>query len=581
METERRSGKERRGSRRSEQVRLRSIVERMADGIVIVGLDGIIRFTNPAAQQLFGRTAAELRATEFGFPAVAGESAEIDVVRPGGESVCVELRVVDTDWEGNPARLVSLRDVTDRKRAEERATQLERERLCRAEAEAANRAKSEFLAMMSHELRTPLNAVIGYAELLQLGIAGALTEDQLAQITRILTSARHLLGLVNEVLDLAQVDEGRLSVQISVARADHAAEAALALVQPIAEARGVSIYATHPPALDSQVDDASATYEGDEVRVRQILVNLLTNAVKFTEPGGRVVVACGVAKQPDPEARLRGPGPWVYLRVEDTGVGIPPDQIAAIFDPFVQVVAGRTRPKDGSGLGLTISRRLARLMKGDLSVRSKLGEGSAFTLWLPAATPAAHQTARWHGESPDARARLSGLANVGELLLQQLEPVVDAFVTHLRAERIIPSADSLRFSQLADHAATYVADVAAVLIAIEETRGQPSSLVADGSEIQRLVAERHGTHRAHLGWSRDTLSREWKILRAEIERAIRMRAQALPERALTEALALIDRFVEQAEEISIRALMRVSQDAAPAGIRRHGAPGPEIEGGAS
>jgi signal transduction histidine kinase len=549
----------------------------MADGIIIVGLDGIIRFTNPAAEQLFGRTAAELRATEFGFPAVAGESAEIEVVRPGGETVSVELRVVDTDWEGSAARLVSLRDVTDRKRAELHAAQLERERLGRAEAEAANRAKSEFLAMMSHELRTPLNAVIGYAELLQLGIPGALTDDQRTQIMRILTSARHLLGLVNEVLDLAQVDAGRLSVQSSVARADDAAEAALALVQPIAEARGVSVYATRPPSVGTRLEKADVAYEGDESRVRQILVNLLSNGVKFTEPGGRITVERGVAQQPEPEARLRGSGPWVYLRVEDTGVGIPAEQISAIFDPFVQVDAGHTRPKDGSGLGLTISRRLARLMHGDLTVRSQLGEGSAFTLWLPAATTAAEETARWHAESPDTAARLSGLANVGELLLRQLDPLVDAFVTHLRAERIIPSAASLRFSQLADHVATYVADVAAVLIAIEEARGQPSSLVADGSEIQRLLAERHGTHRAHLGWSRDTLSREWTILRIEIERAIRLRAQTLPERALAESLALIARFLAQAEEISVRALTRVSHDGAPAGIRRGDAAETELE----
>jgi signal transduction histidine kinase len=561
MTTDRRTGTDRRRSRRLEQARLRSIVERMADGIIIVGLEGAIRFANPAAEQLFGRSADELAATTFGFPAIAGESTEIEVVRPGGEAVSAELRVVDTDWEGNPARLVSLRDVTDRKRAEERAAQLERERLGRAEAEAANRAKSEFLAMMSHELRTPLNAVIGYAELLRLGIPGALTEDQRTQVARILTSARHLLGLVNELLDLGQVDAGRLSVQSGAARADRAVKAALALIQPIAEARGVSV-AARP------LGNGDVLYEGDEDRVRQILVNLLTNAVKFTESGGAVAVECGVAKQPDPEARLHGPGPWVYLRVEDTGVGIPPGQISAIFDPFVQVGTGRTRPKDGSGLGLTISRRLARLMKGDLSVRSELGKGSTFTLWLPAAADAARGAARWPSEAPDTAARLRGLADVGDLLLRELERLTDAFVARLRAERIIASADSLRFSQLAGHVATYVADIARALIAVEEARGQPSSLVADGSEIQCLVAERHGMHRARLGWSQETLAREWTILHEEIERVIQRRAQGLPETALSEALLLIERFLAEAEEISCRALSRAAHDAATSGMRR-------------
>jgi signal transduction histidine kinase len=553
MRTDRRSGADRRGTRRLEQMTLRSIVERMADGIVIVGLDGTIRFVNPAAEQLFGRPADELIATNFGYPLVTGESAEIEVVRPRGETVSVELRVVDTDWEGNPARLLSLRDVTDRKRAEERAAQLERERLGRAQAEAANRAKSEFLAMMSHELRTPLNAVIGYAELLQLGIQGPLTDDQRTQVTRILTSARHLLGLVNELLDLGQVDAGRLSVQASVTRLGPAVEAALALVQPIAEARGVSV-ATRPRG------DPDVMYEADEDRVRQILVNLLTNAVKFTEPGGVVSIECGAAKEPDPEARLRGPGPWTYVRVEDTGVGIPAAQISAIFDPFVQVDTGRTRPRDGSGLGLTISRRLARLMKGDVSVRSELRKGSVFTLWLPAATATAQAAARWRGDAPDTAARLCGLGEVGDLLLRELERLVDAFVAHLRAERIIASADSLRFSQLAGYVAPYVADIARVLIAVEEARGQPSSLIADGFEIQRLTAERHGMHRARLGWSRETLSREWKILREEIERVIRRRAQGLPEAALSEAELLIERFLTHAEEVSARAMSRAAHD---------------------
>jgi signal transduction histidine kinase len=527
----------------------------MADGIVIVGLDGVIRFSNPAAQQLFGRSGADLGGIHLGYPAVAGESAEVDIVRPGGGSVSVELRVVDIEWEGDAARLASLRDVTDRKRAEERDAQLEEERLARAEAEAANRAKSEFLAMMSHELRTPLNAVIGYAELLQLGLPGPLTDKQRTHVARILTSARHLLGLVDEVLDLARVDAGRLSLERAIARADNAINAAVAVIQPMAEARGVSI-------TRDRAGLADALYEGDETRVRQILVNLLTNAVKFTEPGGRVTIQCGIARQPAPEARLQGLGPWAYLRVEDTGIGIPPEQMSAIFDPFVQVDSSHTRPREGSGLGLTISRRLAQLMKGDLSVSSTVGQGSVFTLWLPAVATEVADAARQPDDFVPADARLYGLSQVGELLLRELEGVLNAFVGRLRAERIIPSAGALRFSQLADSAATYVADLAAMLIAAEEARGEPSSVVTGASEVQRLVAERHGTRRARLGWSRGTLALEWRILREEIERAIRARAAALPAGAVREGLALIERFVAQAEQISASALLRTTRDAA-------------------
>jgi signal transduction histidine kinase len=528
---------------------VRAIVERMADGIVIVGVDGVIRFSNPAAQQLFGRAPAELEGMHLGYPAVAGENAEIEIVRPGGESVSVELRVVAIEWEGEDARLASLRDVTDRKRAEERASQLEEERLARAEAEAASRAKSEFLAMMSHELRTPLNAVIGYAELMKLGIPGPLTGDQHAQLSRILTSARHLLALVNEILDLSRVDAGRLSLARGVARAEHAIDAAIAVVQPMAEGRGIAITVDRMGAEE-------ARYDGDEIRVRQILVNLLTNAVKFTDPGGRVTIGCGIAKRPDPEARLQGVGPWAYLLVEDTGIGIPAEQISAIFDPFVQVDSTHTRPREGSGLGLTISRRLARLMKGDLSVKSTVGRGSAFTLWLPAATVEAADTAQERERQAAADARLHGLADVGEVLLRELESVIDAFVARLRAERIIPSADTLRFSQLADRAATYVADVAAVLIAAEESRGEPSSIVTGASEVQRLVAERHGARRARLGWSRETVAREWGILREEIDRAIRRHAATIPASAVNESLIVIERFIAQADQISGNALER-------------------------
>jgi len=534
---------------------LRQIVERLPDGIVIVGEDGRIRFANPAAQALFGRNSGELVGEDFGHALAPGEHAEIEVVRRDGNTVVAELRLVQIDWEGDPASLVSLRDVTDRREAEERAKLLIEEQQARIEAESASQAKSEFLAMMSHELRTPLNAILGYSELLDLGLAGPITDAQRQQLRRIGASGRHLLGLVNEVLDLARVEAGRLAVRHDVRALWPIVESALVLAGPLAEERGLTI---RPPGVPS----GAFAFVGDEDRVRQILVHLLANAAKFTPSGGSISVQLEDAPPPPPNARVQDAERWLSICVTDTGVGIAPGQIETIFAPFVQGQGGHTRDRDGSGLGLTISRRLARLMGGDITVDSRPGKGSTFTLWLPAASEG--QTAEPPAVAPRFSGRepvVQGLTEVGEALLRETDAIVDEVVARLRREPSMPAAKALRFTQLSDHTTTLVADIAGALVILEDVHGEPSPLLVDAAEIQRFVAERHGVQRARLGWTLEALTREFAIIKEEIEYAVDRAFPGEGAGRVSEAIALIDRQLEQAREASTRALERTLQDA--------------------
>jgi signal transduction histidine kinase len=524
----------------------RTIVSTIADGVVIVDTDGVTRYANPAAEQIFGRAADELIGEEFGFPVASLESTEVEVLSRTRGPVIAEMRVTDTTWDGRPARLAAIRDVTERRRAEERERELVREQALRAAAEdgerrahflgaaagilaasldfrpaltnlaelatpfladwcivdlleengtfsraavasssprahtlvrrlrevrpaadssggvsrvlraatpqlaasiaaaaargvlglsaddpavrdaglgacmllplvmhdrplgvltlidaesgrifddddldlarelaaraaaaiergrlyaqaqKANQAKADFLAVMSHELRTPLNAIIGYSDLLMMGVPEPVSDRAGEQVRRIRISARHLLGLIEEILTFSRIEAGREELHVEETCLDELLEDVRILIEPAAAEKMLEFHC--------RISHGHVRFRSDPQKVRQVLINLLANAVKFTEAGSVSV-----------DARIQDDR--ACIDVSDTGRGISEADMPRVFDPFWQAEQSRTRHAEGTGLGLAVARRLAHLVAGDITVRSVLGDGSTFSLQLPLRLP--------------------------------------------------------------------------------------------------------------------------------------------------------------------------------------------------
>ena len=241
---------------------------------------------------------------------------------------------------------------------------IENARLYR-EAEQSDRAKTDFLAVVSHELRTPLNAITGYAELLTGGISGPLNEKQAGQIERIRVSARHLAQLIDEILTYARMEGGRDEVELAATDLSEIVREAVSVLRPAADSKGLP--------LNIEAPESGPEIRTDPGKLRQIVVNLVSNAVKYTDSGSVTVT-------------VRPEEGGVELAVKDTGVGIPTQEQERIFEPFRQVQSPNTRTVGGTGLGLSVSRRLVHLLGGDIHVDSEPGAGSTFTVWLPTAT---------------------------------------------------------------------------------------------------------------------------------------------------------------------------------------------------
>ena len=554
--------------------RFRSLVEATAAAVWQTNAKGEIHLDEEEWQRLTGQTFEEMRG--FGW---------LDVVHPDDRDLTREkwnaalasggiyevehrVKTVSGEYRDMFVRAVPVfsptgeieewvgthTDITARRRAEEQrdfalqqaVEAREAAERAQAEAETANRGKSEFLATMSHEFRTPLNAILGYTQLLDMGVLGQITPQQHDHLQRLRASGLHLLGLVNDILDLSKIEAGRVHVSRETGLVSEVIRGAIALVGPQAVARDID----YPEECDG---DPRTSYVGDPDRVRQILVNLLSNAVKFTNPGGRVTLQCGVSQHTDPGARLTGDGPWTFVRVQDTGIGIAPEQLVRIFEPFVQAETGYTRSEGGTGLGLAISRRLARLMGGDIAVQSKLGEGSAFTLWLKAA-PANGQIAATTEytivHAGNATVDVEKVRDLASRLASESDRICDAYVEQLRTAGGVPDLSGVSEPYIRDHADTVFSEVITTATQLAETKGKASDLLRDGAEIQRLLAELHGAQRCRLGWSEAEVERDVDTLRDEILKGI---GRCNGDEAVSSFFVDVTRkLLEQSKQTSIR-----------------------------
>lgn len=354
---------------------LRALIEKNADGMVVIDVDGLLRFVNPAAERLFGRRDRQLLGQPFGFPVVNGQTTQVELMQPAGGVVLAEMLVVETTWEGKPAHLASLRNVTARYQAEQEVRRLNAELESRvnqrtmelrektAQLEAASRAKDQFLAVLSHELRTPLTPVL-------LAVTSLQQDPQLAESLRgdmqmIHRNVELEAKLIDDLLDLTRITRGKLHLDLHLIDLHDC----LNHVMKICEAE----VAAKPLRLNVQLKARHSKVMGDSARLQQVFWNLLKNAIKFTPENGTITIS----SEDDGNVQIR-------VEVVDTGVGISSEVLPKLFNAFEQGNTAVTRQFGGLGLGLVIAKAVVEAHKGTLKAESDgKNRGAKLTVELP------------------------------------------------------------------------------------------------------------------------------------------------------------------------------------------------------
>ncbi len=336
--------------------RFRKLIEQNADGILVVGGDGVILYANAAVAALLNRPARELVGQSFGVPIIAGETTEIDLPWPQRTPRAAEMRVVDTEWEGRPALLASFRDVSEHKRLEEEL----RQKI--VELALADRRKDEFLAMLAHELRNPLAPILNAVHVMRL--RGDEPELRAAMRDIVEDQVRCLARLVDDLLDVSRITQGKIQL-----RREHVSLTAL-VRRSVDAARSLIQAKQH--VLQLTLPREPVNIWADPLRLEQVLVNLLSNAAKYTDPGGSIQLHAGLVDRE------------LMIQIRDNGIGIAPHMLESVFGLFAQVDHSLARTRGGLGIGLTLARNLVALHDGTLTAHSEgLGRGSEFTIRIP------------------------------------------------------------------------------------------------------------------------------------------------------------------------------------------------------